>query len=160
VARSFYNKEYHMTTIPTLTHTQSQENVIHHFSASRFPTADPVVLTKACTAFVSVLVETDDRETHAALCERLLHGLNQLRAHCDNGLPSYLVEQVVAGEKLNACVPECWQDASLQVDYAKALTHAIAGDVASRCGKRTHKLLHDMVWLLADFVKESDMTAR
>jgi hypothetical protein len=33
-------------------------------------------------------------------------------------------------------------------------------DVANRCGKRTHKLLHDMVWLLADFVKESDMTAR
>jgi hypothetical protein len=105
-----------MTTIPTLTHTQYQENVIHHLLGQSLPdAADPDELTKACTAFVSVLVETDDREIHAALCERLLHGLHQLRAHCDNGLPSYLVEQVVAGEKLNTCVPERWQDASLQV---------------------------------------------
>lgn len=151
-----------MTTIPTLTHTQSQENVIHHLLGQPLPdSADPVELTKACTAFVSVLVETDDREIHAALCERLLHGLNQLRAHCGNGLPSYLVEQVVAGEKLNACVPECWQDASLQVDYAKALTHAIAGGtLPASVAKELTRLLHDLVWLLAEYVQESDMTAR
>ncbi|HDR2754917.1 TPA: hypothetical protein QCJ76_003541 [Enterobacter asburiae] len=151
-----------MTTNPTLTHTQSEENVIHQLLTRPLPdTADPIVLSEACAAWVSVLVETGDRETHAALCERLLHGLNQLRAHCDNALPSYLVEQVVAGEKLNACVPECWQDASLQVDYAKALTHAIAGKtLPTDVAKELTKLLHDMVWLLADFVKESDMTAR
>lgn len=151
-----------MTTIPTLTDTQSQENVIHQLLGLPLPDfADPVELTKACTAFVSVLVETDDREIHAALCERLLHGLNQLQVHCDHGLPSYLVEEVVAGEKLHACVPECWQDASLQVDYAKALTHAIAGEtLPDNVAKELTRLLHDMVWLLAEYVQESDMTAR
>jgi hypothetical protein len=95
-----------MTTNPTLTHTQSEENVIHHLLGRPLPdTADPIVLSEACAAWVSVLVETDDRETHAALCERLLHGLNQLRAHCENDLPSYLVEQVVAGENSTPAYP-------------------------------------------------------
>lgn len=151
-----------MTTIPNLKCTQSQENVIHQLLTLPLPDpADLVELTQACTAFVSVLVETDDRETHAALCERLLLGLNQLRTHCDRDLPPLLVEQVIAGEKLNACVPECWQDATLQVDYAKALTHAIAGGaLPASVAKELTRLLHDMVWLLAEYVQESDMTAR
>ncbi len=74
---------------------------------------------------MSMLLETDDSETCTALCERLLHGLRQLRELCDADLPPYLVTQLIVGEKVTSCVPECWQETALQVDYAQALTQAL-----------------------------------
>ncbi|MGQ9452394.1 hypothetical protein ACP4QI_013025 [Leclercia sp. TB492] len=44
-----------------------------------------------------MLLETDDSETCTALCERLLHGLPQLRELCDADLPPYLVAQLIVG---------------------------------------------------------------
>jgi hypothetical protein len=76
---------------------------------------------------VSVLVETDDVASRTALCERLLEALRRLRALCDVDLPPYLIEQLIMGEKLNSCVPDCWQD-TLQVDYVLALTQAVKGE--------------------------------
>lgn len=74
-----------------------------------------------CAALVSMLLETDDSETCTALCERLLHGLRQLRELGNADLPPYLVAQLIVGEKAISCVPECWQETALQVDYAQAL---------------------------------------
>lgn len=102
-----------------------------------------------------MLVETDDAFTHAILCERLLAVLKRLRERCDAELPSHLVEQLIAGEKIVSCVPDCWQETTLQVDYALALTRAVrGGTLPADVAKDLTGLLHDMVWLLAEFVKE------
>ena len=48
----------------------------------------------------------------------------------------------------------------MQVDYAVALTLAVmGGTLPASVAKELTGLLHDMVWLLADFVKEPYITA-
>jgi hypothetical protein len=158
---SFFKMENHMTTVPSLSYALSEESAIHHLIHLQLPeSADLFELADACTAYVSVLVETDDAVTHAILCTRLLAVLKRLRARCDSALPPYLVEQLIAGEKIVSCVPDCWQDTSLQVDYALALTQAVmGGTLPANVAKELTGLLHDMVWLLAEFVKEPYITA-
>lgn len=145
-----------MATTPNFSYALSEESSVHHLintSISDF--ADLFELADACTAYVSVLVGTDDRVTFATLCKRLLAALKRLRECCDAELPPYLVEQLIAGEKINSCVPDCWQETKLQVDYAVALTRAVmGGTLPASVAKELTGLLHDMVWLLAEFVKE------
>ncbi|MBY6292156.1 hypothetical protein N5C39_21645 [Enterobacter bugandensis] len=145
-----------MATTPGFSYALSEESAVHHLiNASISDSADLFELVDACTAYVSVLVETDDAVTFATLCKRLLEALKQLRECCDAELPPYLVEQLIAGEKIASCVPECWQETALQVDYAVALTLAVmGGTLSASVAKELTGLLHDMVWLLAEFVKE------
>lgn len=150
-----------MTTLSNLYYSPSDESVIHQLTALPFPAdADLFETAEHCAALVSVLVETDDAAIFSALCERLLHGLRQLRELCDADLPPYLVAQLIVGEKVASCVPDCWQETALQVDYALALTEALlAGTLPPGVTKELTGLLHDMVWLLAEFVKERYITA-
>lgn len=150
-----------MATTPGFSYALSEESAVHHLiNASISDSADLFELVDACTAYVSVLVETDDAVTFATLCKRLLEALKQLRECCDAELPPYLVEQLIAGEKIASCVPECWQETTLQVDYAVALTLAVmGGTLPASVAKELTGLLHDMVWLLAEFVKEPYITA-
>ncbi|RTN89770.1 hypothetical protein [Enterobacter bugandensis] len=145
-----------MATTPEFSYALSEESAVHHLiNASISDSADLFELVDACTAYVSVLVETDDAVTFATLCKRLLEALKQLRECCDAELPPYLVEQLIAGEKIASCVPDCWQETTLQVDYAVALTLAVmGGTLPASVAKELTGLLHDMVWLLAEFVKE------
>lgn len=150
-----------MADIPTLSYLESDESVIQQITA--LPLADDADLFEAadhCAALVSVLLETDDSATCSALCERLLHGLRQLRELCDADLPPYLISQLIVGEKLTSCVPECWQETAIQVDHALALTHAVmGGTLPAKVEKELTGLLHDLLWLLAEFVKEPYITA-
>ncbi|MFQ3467429.1 hypothetical protein [Enterobacter bugandensis] len=150
-----------MATTPEFSYALSEESAVHHLiNASISDSADLFELVDACTAYVSVLVETDDAVTFATLCKRLLEALKQLRECCDAELPPYLVEQLIAGEKIASCVPDCWQETTLQVDYAVALTLAVmGGTLTASVAKELTGLLHDMVWLLAEFVKEPYITA-
>ncbi len=149
-----------MTTTPTLTYPQSDELVIPlslttplSAAADLFETAD------RCAALVSVLIETDDRASRTALCEGLLHALRQLRKLCDAELPPHLFAQLIEGETLTSCMPGCWQETSLQVDYARALTQAILGGMLpDSVEKELAGLLHDLVWLMNEFVKEPYIT--
>ena len=145
-----------MATTPGFSYALSEESAVHHLiNASISDSADLFELVDACTAYVSVLVETDDAVTFATLCKRLLEALKQLRECCDAELPPYLVEQLIAGEKIASCVPDCWQETTLQVDYAVALTLAVmGGTLPASVANELTGLLHDMVWLLAEFVKE------
>ena len=145
-----------MATIPNFSYALSEESAVHHLiNSSISDFADLFELADTCAAHVSVLVETDDAVTFATLCERLLAALKRLRECCDAELPSYLVEQLIAGEKITSCVPDCWQETTLQVDYAVALTLAVmGGTLPASLAKELTGLLHDMVWLLAEFVKE------
>lgn len=156
VVWSMFKKENHMTTIPSLSYALSEESAVHHLIHLQLPdSADLFELADACTAYVSVLVDTDNTVTFATLCKRLLAALKRLRECCDLELPSYLVEQLIAGEKITSCVPDCWQETTLQVDYAVALTLAVmGGTLPASVAKELTGLLHDMVWLLAEFVKE------
>ncbi|MNL55892.1 hypothetical protein D3C87_1793400 [compost metagenome] len=123
-------------------------------------TVDLFEAADSCTTVVCVLVETLDINTRKALCERLLHSLNQLRDLCDKDLPPHLIEQLIAGEKISSNVPDLWQETATMVDYAQALTQAVeGGKLPSKVEKELTGLLHDMVWLLADFVKEPYITA-
>ncbi|WP_395278323.1 hypothetical protein V1580_08805 [Enterobacter bugandensis] len=145
-----------MATTPVFSYALSEESAVHHLiNASISDSADLFELVDACTAYVSVLLETDDAVTFTTLCKRLLEALKQLRECCDAELPPYLVEQLIAGEKIASCVPDCWQETALQVDYAVALTLAVmGGTLPASVAKELTGLLHDMVWLLAEFVKE------
>jgi hypothetical protein len=149
-----------MATIPTLTYLPSDENVILQLISRPLPAdADLFDVADNYAALVSVLVETDDVASRTALCERLLN-LRRLRALCDADLPPYLIEQLIMGEKTNSCVPDCWQDTLTQVDYVLALTQAVmGGTLPAHVVKELTGLLHDMVWLLAEFVKEPRITA-
>lgn len=150
-----------MTTVPGLTYLQSDETIIQQLIAQPVQ-ADTDLFEAAdrCAALVSVLLETDDIATRAALCECLLHTLRQLRELCDTDLPPHLIAQLIVGEKLSSCVPECWQETAIQVDHALALTQAImGGTLPANVEKELTGLLHDLVWLLAEFVKEPYISA-
>ncbi|MEH3172336.1 hypothetical protein POW79_10080 [Enterobacter quasiroggenkampii] len=150
-----------MATTPEFSYTLSEESAVHQLITHPISdSADLFELADACAAYVSVLVETDDAVTFATLCKQLLAALKRLREHCDSELPPYLVEQLIAGEKIASCVPDCWQETTLQVDYAVALTLAVmGGTLPVNVAKELTGLLHDMVWLLAEFVKEPYITA-
>ncbi|MCG1030695.1 hypothetical protein J5S76_01765 [Bacillus amyloliquefaciens] len=149
-----------MATVPTLTHLQSDESVIQQLITHPVPAdADLFATVDRCAALVSVLLETDDTATRAALCERLLQTLRQLRHLSDADLPPHLIAQLIEGEKLTSCVPDCWQETAIQVDYALDLTQAImGGTLPASVAKGLTGLLHDLVWLLAAFVKEPYIT--
>lgn len=150
-----------MATTHGFSYVHAEESAVNHLLHLQLPdSADLFELTDTCAAYVSVLVETDDAVTFAMLCKQLLAALKRLRECCDAELPSHLVEQLIAGEKIASCVPDCWQDTALQVDYAVALTLAVmGGTLPASVAKELTGLLHDMVWLLADFVKEPYITA-
>ena len=150
-----------MATTPGFSYVHAEESAVHHLLHLQLPdSADLFELADTCAAYVSVLVETDDAVTFATLCKQLLAALKRLRECCDSELPPYLVEQLIAGEKIASCVPDCWQDTALQVDYAVALTLAVmGGTLPANVAKELTGLLHDMVWLLAEFVKEPYITA-
>ena len=150
-----------MATIPGFSYALTEESALHHLLHLQLPdSADLFELVDACTAYVSVLVDTDDAVTFATLCKQLLAALKRMRERCDSELPPYLVEQLIAGEKIASCVPDCWQDTALQVDYAVALTLAVmGGTLPASVAKELTGLLHDMVWLLAEFVKAPYITA-
>ena len=145
-----------MATTPGFSYVHAEESAVNHLLHLQLPdSADLFELAGTCAAYVSVLVETDDAVTFATLCKQLLAALKRLRECCDAELPSYLVEQLIAGEKIASCVPDCWQDTAMQVDYAEALTLAVmGGTLPVSVAKELTGLLHDMVWLLAEFVKE------
>ena len=150
-----------MATIPTLSYLQSDENIIQQLITRPLPVdADLFDVADNCAALVTVLVESDDSVISSALCERLLQALHRLRELCDADLPPNLIEQLIVGEKMTSCVPDCWQETALQVDYAVALTLAVmGGTLPASVAKELVGLLHDMVWLLADFVKEPYISA-
>lgn len=150
-----------MTTLSNLTYIPFDESVFNPLIAFPLPAdADLFETADHCAALAIVLIETDDTATCTTLCERLLHSLRQLRELCDADLPPHLIAQLIAGEKITSCVPECWQETALQVDYALALTQVLlAGTLPPGVAKELTGLLHDMVWLLADFVKEPYITA-
>ena len=150
-----------MITIQTLTCCHSDESVTdHHINLPLTAEADIFEVADRCAALVSVLIETDDSACRAALCERLLHALHQLRERCDVELPPHLIAQLIQGETLNSCMPDCWQETAPQVDYALALVQAIlGGTLPTRVEKELAGLLHDLVWLLREFVKEPYISA-
>jgi len=145
-----------MTTIPTLTYPQSDEQIIPaSLTTPLSAAADLFEVADRCAALVSVLIETDDRASRTALCEGLLHALHLLRERCDAELPPHLIAQLIQGETLNSCMPDCWQETAPQVDYALALVQAIlGGTLPASVEKELAGLLHDLVWLLNEFVKE------
>lgn len=149
-----------MITIQTLTCCHSEECVTdRHITLPLSAEADLFEVADRCAALVSVLIETDDSASRTALCERLLHALQKLRELCDAELPPHLVAQLIQGETLTSCMPDCWQETAPQVDYALALTRAIvAGTLPTRVEKELAGLLHDLIWLLNEFVKEPYIT--
>ncbi|MHA1064048.1 hypothetical protein ACR9GP_09090 [Enterobacter ludwigii] len=121
-------------------------------SADLFDVAD------LCAAFASALVETQNVSERHALCGRLLHALEVLERLCDDDLPphlTHLIEQLIAGDAAPSCMPHCWQETITPVTYARALAQAMLGNtLPQEVNEVLTGLLHDMVYLLADYVKE------
>lgn len=149
-----------MTTIPTPSYSPSEDHFVHQLITQPLPaSADLFEVADACAAFVCVLIDTDNDEARHALCGRLLQALNQLRHLCDEDLPPHLIQQLIAGDAMTSCVPDCWQETATLVEYAQALTQALLGSTLPKpVVTQLTGLLHDVVYLLAEFVKEPYLT--
>ena len=80
-----------MATTPEVSYAFCEESAVHHLiNTTISDSADLFELVDTCTAYVSVLVDTDDAVTVKTLCKRLLAALKRLRECCDAELPSYL----------------------------------------------------------------------
>ncbi|UKJ19849.1 hypothetical protein L6Y89_13760 [Enterobacter mori] len=117
--------------------------------------ADLFDVVDLCAAFASALVETQSVSDRHALCGRLLHALEALEHLCDADLPPHLIEQLITGDAAPSCMPHCWQETIVPVTYARTLAQAMLGNKLPQDVNGTLTgLLHDMVFLLAKFVKE------
>lgn len=149
-----------MNTILIPSYSHFEEDVIQQLLTQPLPaSADLFEVADACAALVCVLIDTHDDETRNALCGRLLQALNQLRHLCDANLPPHLVEQLIAGESMTSCMPHCWQETATPVEYAQALTQALLGNTLPHpVATSLTGLLHDVVNMLAEYVKEPYLT--
>lgn len=145
-----------MAILSALSNPPFDANFIQQLIALPLPaTADLFEVVDLCAAFASVLVETDNVSERHALCGRLLHALAALERLCDDDLPPHLIEQLIAGDAAPSCMPDSWQDTVTPVKYAQALAQAIQGNTLPQSvNNALTGLLHDMVYLLADFVME------
>lgn len=145
-----------MATIPTLANPQSTDSIACQLLDLPIPsTLDLFELTDCCCAFVNVLLETHHKAERLALCGRLAFTLDEIKNRCDEDLPLHLVEQLSTEILAQSCVPDCWQDTAMLVGYAQALNQALLSQtLASAVSQELAGLLHDLVYLLADFVRE------
>ncbi|WP_431138732.1 hypothetical protein [Enterobacter mori] len=134
----------------------SYENFIQQLITIPLPvSANLFDVVDLCAAFASALVEADCASDRNALCGRLLHALGELERLCDDDLPPQLIEQLIAGETSLSCMPACWQETVMPVNYAQALAQAILGNTLPQgVNDALTGLLHDLVFLLEAFVKE------
>ncbi|WP_421512131.1 hypothetical protein ACOQH0_09870 [Enterobacter sp. JS8-1] len=145
-----------MATIPTLANPQSTDSISCQLLDLPIPsTLDLFELTDCCCAFVNVLMETQDKAERLAFCGRLAFTLDELKNRCDEDLPPRLVERLSTPLSTQSCMPDCWQDTAMLVGYAKALNQALLSQTqAIAVSQELAGLLHDLIYLLADFVRE------
>ncbi|HDC4370538.1 TPA: hypothetical protein O8L32_003644 [Enterobacter cloacae] len=148
-----------MTLLSTLSDA-SHHSFTEQLIALPLPTsADLFDVADLCVAFASTLVETQSVSERHALCGRLLYALEALERLCDD-LPPHLIEQLIAGDAAPSCMPHCWQETITPVTYARSLAQAIQGNtLPQEVNHALTGLLHDMVFLLAEFVKEPYLRA-
>lgn len=117
--------------------------------------ADLFQLADMCAAFAVELVESADTAESLALCGRLSFALTALRPLCDSFPPPHLVELLTADERPAPCVPDCWVDSYLLVDYAQSLTQALLTCTLPRVATvELTGLLHDLIMLMTDYLKQ------
>jgi len=145
-----------MATIPTLTYPESDESVIRHLLTSPLPaSADLFEVTDRCAALVTVLLETKEITARLALCERLSHVLTRPAQLCDEDLPPHLIAQLTVDELPDSAMPDCWQDTCLMVGYLRSLNQALLGNMLpGAVAEDLTGLLHDLVYILRDYVRE------
>lgn len=145
-----------MATIPTLTYPESEESVIRHLFTSPLPvSADLFEVTDRCAALVTVLLETKEITARLALCGRLSHVLTRLAQLCDEDLPPHLIAQLTVDELPDSAMPHCWQETYLVVEYLQSLNLALLGNtLPGEVVQDLTGLLHDMVYILRDYVRE------
>jgi hypothetical protein len=129
---------------------------MHNLITTPIPTsADLFQVADLCTAFAAELVESKDVTQRLALSGRLSYALTALRLLCDADLPAHLKEQLTVDELPTPCVPDCWIDSWLLVEYAQSLTQALLS-CALPYTVTVHLtgLLHDLIILMADYLKQ------
>ena len=140
----------------TLSYSEFDENVIHHLFTAPIPaTADLFEVTDLCTVYVNVLLETKEVTVRLALCGRLSHVLARLLHLCDEDLPPHLVAQLTVDEPPQSAMPDCWQDTYLMVEYLQSLNLVLLGNtLPGKVAEDLTGLLHDLVYILRDYVRE------
>ncbi|ECE6017247.1 hypothetical protein LUG81_004630 [Salmonella enterica] len=117
--------------------------------------ADLFQLADMCAAFAAELVESTDTAESLALCGRLSFALTALRPLSDSFPPSHLVELLTVDELPVPCVPDCWMDSYLLVDYSQSLTQALLTCTLPRAtAVELTGLLHDLIMLMTDYLKQ------
>ncbi len=129
---------------------------MHNLITTPIPaSADLFQMADLCTTFAAELVESKDVTQRLALSGRLSYALTALRLLCDADLPAHLKEQLTVNELPAPCVPDCWIDSWLLVEYAQSLIQALLS-CALPYTVTVHLtgLLHDLIILMADYLKQ------
>ena len=145
-----------MATIPTLNYPEFDESVTDRLLTIPLPvSADLFEVTDLCASFVNVLLETHDVSARLALCGRLSQALERLAQLCDEDLPPHLIARLTANELPDSAMPHCWQDTYLMVGYLRSLNQALLGStLPGAVEEDLAGLLHDLVYILRDYVRE------
>ncbi|KAA5945370.1 hypothetical protein F1543_07985 [Enterobacter cloacae] len=145
-----------MATIPILANSQTTDSIACQLlDLPICSTLDLFELTDCCCAFVNVLLETHDKAERLALCGRLAFAIDELKNRCDEDLPPHLVERLSNQFPAQSCIPDCWQDTAMLVGYVQALNQALLSQtLAGTVSQELAGLLHDLIYLLADYVRE------
>ncbi len=145
-----------MATIPTQSYPESDESIIHHLLTAPLPaSADLFEVTDRCAALVTVLLETKEIAPRLALCERLSHVLTRLAHLCDEDLPPHLIAELTIDDVLDFAMPHCWQETYRMVESLQSLNQALLGNtLPDKIAQDLTGLLHDMVYILRDYVRE------
>lgn len=81
--------------------------------------------------------------------------LARLAQLCDEDLPLHLVARLTVDELPQSAMPDYWQDTCLLVEYLRALNQALLGNMLpGKVVENLAGLLHDMVYILRDYVRE------
>ncbi|EJN2862276.1 hypothetical protein NPT69_001120 [Salmonella enterica subsp. enterica serovar Yaba] len=117
--------------------------------------ADLFQLADMCVDFAAELQESTNITKSLALCGRLSVALKAVRLACNIDLPPHLTELLTTDELPEPCVPDCWVDSYLIVEYAQSLTEALLScTLSSATTKQLTGLLHDIITLMDDYLKQ------
>lgn len=149
-----------MTTIPNLLYAPLRDSFTAQLLATPLPaSANLFEVSDVCAGFVNVLLETEDVSERLAILGRLSQALTRMAQLCDDDLPPELVAQLTTDELPDTIMPDCWHDTCLTVGYLQSLAQALLGNtLAKPVADDLAGLLHDLVYIVRDYVREPYLT--
>ena len=145
-----------MKTIPNLLYTPVHDGFTAQLLSTPLPaSANLFEVTDFCTGLANILLETDDPAERLAILGRLSQAFTRMAQLCNEDLPPELIAHLTTDELPHTRMPDLWHDTYLTVGYLQALAQALLGNtLAKPVADDLAGLLHDMVYIVRDYVRE------